>query len=170
MHTWERIHTSLKLSWTYNRPYGLPRYSSQSLPLDNAHNHFPTTNMARLVGLSKTNKQIWQADTLFYSYVFMFLFSFFQLYPFTAIPKSLLRRPSKKVETYVQGCVPIYPNTILSYAFFISDSDHLTCSVIQFHTVCPTARSPNTCYSPGLNTHVIQIIHYHFVPHTIMHL
>ena len=34
MHTWERIHTSLKLSSTYNRPHlvsdGLPRYSSQT--------------------------------------------------------------------------------------------------------------------------------------------
>ena len=43
MHTWERIHTSLKLSSTYNRPHlvsdGLPRYSCQSLLLDNAHIH-----------------------------------------------------------------------------------------------------------------------------------
>ena len=85
-------------------------------------------------------------------------------------PKSLLRRPSKKVETYVQGCVPIYPNTIRSYASFIFDSDHLTCSLIQFHTACPTARQPNTCYSPRLNTHVIQITHYHFVSYTIMQL
>ena len=79
----------------------------------------------------------------------------------TAIPKSLLRRPSKKVETYVQGCVPIYLNTILSYASFISDSGHLTCSLIQTHTACPTARSPKTCYSPGLNMHVIQNHHNH---------
>ena len=57
--------------------------------------------------------------------MFLFLFSFFQLYTLTAIPKSLQTRPSKKVETYVQGCVPIYLNTILSYAYFISVSDHL---------------------------------------------
>ena len=49
-----------------------------------------------------------------------------------------------------KGRVPIYLNTILSYASFISDSDHLTCYFNQFHTACPTARSPNTCYSPGL--------------------
>ena len=81
-------------------------------------------------------------------FLFLLLFSIFQPYTLTAIPKSLLRRPSKKVETYVQNCVPIYLSTILSYASFISDSDHLTCSLIQFHTACSTARSPNTCYSP----------------------
>ena len=48
---------SIKLSSTYNRPHlvsdGLPRYSSQSLLVDNAPIHFPTANMARRVGLSK---------------------------------------------------------------------------------------------------------------------
>ena len=128
--------------------------------------------MARHVALSKTNNQFVRRHfiSLICMFLFLSLFSFFQLHTLTAIPKSLLRRPSKKVETYVQGCVPIYPNTIRSYASFIFDSDHLTCSLIQIHTACPTARSPNTCYSPGLNTHVIQITHYHFVSYTIMHL
>ena len=103
-----------------------------------------------------------------YFFVFVTLFHFPTVY-IDCHPKPLLRRPSKKVETYVQGCVPIYLNTILSYASFFSDSDHLTCSLIQSGTACPTARSPNMCYSPGLNTHVIQITHNNFVSYTIMH-
>ena len=83
MHTWERIHTSLKLSSTYNRPHlvsdGLPRYSSQSLLLDNAHSF--STNMARRVGLSKTNNKFGK-QTLYSTHIYLcFCFCYCFLFP-----------------------------------------------------------------------------------------
>ena len=86
IHTWERIHTSLKLSSTYNQSHlvsdGLPRYSSQLLPPHIHHiiSILKPTNMARRVGLSKTNNKFGK-QTLYSTHMYLcFCFCYYFLF------------------------------------------------------------------------------------------